>query len=64
MKALIKKYSGEFFRFIGDPVAHKNKTLIRTQLSAAHIQQNLEFGKKIKEVKLMMGIYRLYTVVR
>ena len=56
MKALIKKYSGEFFRFIADPVAHKNKTLIRTQLSAAHIQQNLEFGKKIKEVKLMMGI--------
>ena len=46
MKALIKKYSGEFFRFIADPVAHKNKTLIRTQLSAAHIQQNLEFGKK------------------
>ena len=56
MKALIKKYSGEFLRIIADPVAPKNKTLIRTQISVAHIQQNLEFAKKIKEVKLMMGI--------
>ena len=46
MKALIKKYSGEFLRIIANPVAPKNKTLIRTQISVAHIQQNLEFAKK------------------
>ncbi len=39
------------------PVVPKDKARIRTQISAAHTQQDLEFAiKKFKEVKLMMGI--------
>jgi len=39
------------------PVVPKDKARIRTQISAAHTRQDLEFAiKKFKEVKLTMGI--------
>lgn len=39
------------------PVVPKDKARIRTQISAEHTQQDLEFAiKKFKEVKLKMGI--------